>query len=262
VSARLTLTELSKRFVTRHGPVQALIPVNLDVPPGQFVSIVGPSGCGKSTLVRLISGLIPPTGGTVTLDGAVVDRPVTDVGIVFQDPVLLDWKTTLGNVALQGKVRGMPKELRERRGRELLEMAGLSGFEDRRPYELSGGMRQRVALCRALLHEPPLLLMDEAFGSLDALTREQMASELQALWMRAKPTMVFVTHSIPEAVTLSDRVIVMSSRPGRILADIAVDLPRPRVMSEIAQAPSFYEPVSEIRSLLDVDRSVPAGAAA
>ncbi len=222
------VSEVSRRFRTPEGEVHALDSVSFDVRAGEFLSIVGPSGCGKSTLVMLIAGLMPPTGGVITIGGLVVDRPQTNLGIVFQSPVLLAWRSALDNVLLQLEMRGLDAAAHRERARALLASVGLEGFENRYPYELSGGMRQRVSICRALIHDPSLLLMDEPFGALDALTRDQMALDIQRIWAKGQKTVLFITHSIIEAVFLSDRVLVMTPRPGRIDATIEVDLPRPR----------------------------------
>src|SRR4029077_7007510 len=194
----------------------ALDRIDLTVPRGEFVAIVGPSGCGKSTLLRIIAGLLRHTSGSVLLDGREVTGAQTDLGIVFQSPVLLEWRNILGNVMLQLELRGLDPKDYAARAHELLGKVGLSEFHDRRPRELSGGMRQRAAIVRALIHDPPLLLMDEPFGALDALTREQMRIDLEELWMQTGKTVLFITHSIDEAGLLADRVIEMSPRPGRI----------------------------------------------
>ena len=218
------------------GPVEALAGISLSVDAGEFVSLVGPSGCGKSTLLRIVAGLRPATAGTVSVDGREVTKPIPDIGMVFPAPILLKWRSILENVLLPAELAG--KEAGKLRGRalELLEMAGLGGFGEKLPRELSGGMQQRASLCRALLLDPPLLLMDEPFGALDAMTRDDMALELLRIWgerdlpREARKTVLFVTHSIAEAVFLSDRVVVMSARPGRIAADLRIDLPRPRTV--------------------------------
>jgi NitT/TauT family transport system ATP-binding protein len=202
------------------------------------VSVIGPSGCGKSTLLMLLSGLDRATSGIIRVGGKIIDSPTSDLGIVFQQDVLLEWRTALENVLLQADIRGMDKPAARARATELLAMVGLDGFAAAYPYELSGGMRQRVAICRALLHEPPLLLMDEPFGALDALTRDQLQIDLLRLWSKQKITVVFVTHSIAEAVFLSDRIVVMSPRPGRIETIIKIDLPRPRRLS-LRESPEF-----------------------
>ena len=200
----------------RQGLLEALRDISLCVERGEFVSLLGPSGCGKSTLLGLVAGLIVPSSGRVRIEGQVVTRPQTEIGIVFQTPVLLDWRRVLDNVLLQVEARRLPMEPYRQRARDLLARVGLAGFENAFPFELSGGMSQRVSVCRALVHDPPLLLMDEPFGALDALTRDQMMIDLQRLWSGTKKTVLFVTHSIAEAVFLSDRVVVLSPRPGQI----------------------------------------------
>ena len=242
---RLQLTNAEKRF----GAMQALAPVNLDVQDGEFISIVGPSGCGKSTLLRLVAGLLPLSGGTIEIDGSVVVAPVTRLGIVFQQPVLLDWRTALGNVLFQIEMRGERPAAWRERALSLLDQVGLRDFVDVYPHALSGGMRQRVAIARALVHEPDLLLMDEPFGALDALTREQMRLDLEALWMRRRMTVLFVTHSVDEAVLLADRVVVMSPRPGRIARIVEIRLPRPRSMATESM-PEYRQHADEIRELI------------
>lgn len=209
-------------------PVAALEDVSLAVAPGEFVSILGPSGCGKSTLLRIIAGLLQPSSGEVRIGGKLVREPQTNLGIVFQSPILMDWRTVLGNVLLQAELRGLYAATYRTRAEALLELVGLSEFRDARPYQLSGGMRQRASICRALVHDPPLLLMDEPFGALDALTREQMRLDIERLWLETRKTVVFITHSVDEAVLLSDRVVVLSPRPGRVERVISIDLPRPR----------------------------------
>jgi NitT/TauT family transport system ATP-binding protein len=217
-----------QRAEKRFGLMQALSPLDLDVRDGEFIAIVGPSGCGKSTLLRLVAGLLPATSGRLAIDGQAIDGPVTALGIVFQQPILLEWRTALQNVLFQVEMRGeRPRPWRDR-AMALLDQVGLGDFAEAYPHALSGGMRQRVAIARALLHEPDLLLMDEPFGALDALTREQMRLDLEALWMRRRMTVLFVTHSVDEAVLLADRVVVMSPRPGRIEQVLDIGLPRPR----------------------------------
>jgi NitT/TauT family transport system ATP-binding protein len=224
----IELESISKLFRTKNGTVLALDDINLTVEAGEFISIIGPSGCGKSTLLTITGGLVLPTSGKTSVFGAEVRRPVTDVGIVFQKDLLLDWRTVLQNVLLQAEMRGMDMEQAKVRARQLLKSVGLGDFENARPWELSGGMRQRVGLCRALLHDASLLLLDEPFGALDALTRDQINLDLERLWSAESRTALLITHSISEAIFLSDRVIVISPRPGRIIADVRIDLDRPR----------------------------------
>jgi NitT/TauT family transport system ATP-binding protein len=236
----IRLQGVAKSYATAGGPVLALEDATFSVDEGEFISILGPSGCGKSTLMMIIAGLRPATSGAVLIDEAPVTGPQTDIGIVFQSDVLLDWRTALDNVLLQATIRRLPLEQFRGHALHLLQSVGLEGFENRYPFELSGGMRQRVSICRALVHNPRILLMDEPFGALDALTREQMQEDLQDLWMSERKTVVFITHSISKAVFLSDRVVVMTQRPGRVDAIIDVNLPRPRdedtmTSSEFAQ---------------------------
>jgi NitT/TauT family transport system ATP-binding protein len=215
-------------YRTRHGQIEALQQIDAHVQPNEFVSLLGPSGCGKSTLLLLSGGLLRPTAGQVLLNGQPLGEPYADMSIVFQRDLLFEWRTSLANVLLQAEIRGMDRHQAAERARELFRQTGLTGFEDKWPRELSGGMRQRVALCRALLADPHLLLMDEPFGALDALTRRQMVVDLEDLFLRRRKTVLFVTHDIDEAVLLSDRVLVLSDRPGRIVANITIDLARPR----------------------------------
>jgi len=241
------IDRVRKVYETRGDPVTALEECTLEFKPGEFVSVVGQSGCGKSTLMQMVAGLIPPTAGTITIGDRQVKGPYTDLGIVFQEPVLLDWRKVLGNILLQVELRkGFDKKAYRGRARELIDLVGLTGFENRYPFELSGGMRQRVAICRALLHEPPLLLMDEPFGALDALTRDQLNLDLQSIWMGSGKTVMFVTHAISEAIFLADRVVVFSARPGRVVEVLDVDLPRPRHLS-IRETPEFGRYANEIR---------------
>jgi NitT/TauT family transport system ATP-binding protein len=239
---------VTKVYPSPRGAVHALDDVSFSVEPGQFVSILGPSGCGKSTLLMIVAGLRARSAGSVFVSGNPVTRPQTDVGIVFQTDVLLDWRTNLGNVLLQVEMRKLKPAAHRERALGLLRSVGLEGFEQKHPFELSGGMRQRVAICRALVHDPSILLMDEPFGALDALTREQMMLDLQKLWMDSKKSVLFITHSIPEAVFLSDRVIVMTPRPGSIDTEITVDLPRPRTF-DVMGTPAFNTYTQEIHHI-------------
>jgi NitT/TauT family transport system ATP-binding protein len=244
----LSLQGLSKVYAGRDGAVRALDQVSVSEKRGEFLSIVGPSGCGKSTLLMIAAGLLPASTGAVTIDGERVTGPRTDIGIVFQSPVLLEWRTALGNVMLQAEAKKLERTGAERRARELLASVGLAGFEDKYPHELSGGMRQRVSLCRALIHNPPQLLMDEPFGALDALTRDQLVLDLQEIWNERRMTVLFITHSVAEAVFLSDQVIVMTPRPGRIDRVIDIDLPRPRTLA-MRETPEFARLSREILDL-------------
>jgi NitT/TauT family transport system ATP-binding protein len=241
----ISVEGLSKRYDTRSGPVDALNPVSFDVEENEFLSIVGPSGCGKSTLLMIVSGLVPASAGTVRIRSNRVLGPHTGLGFVFQQDVLLEWRTVLQNVMLQAQLRRLDKQQSLRRAKELLRLVGLEEFEDKYPYELSGGMRQRTAICRALLHDPDLLLMDEPFGALDAIARDQLNEDLLRYRREAHKTVMFVTHSIPEAVFLSDRVLVMSPRPGRIEEIITIDLPHPRHLT-VRETPKFAELVGRI----------------
>jgi NitT/TauT family transport system ATP-binding protein len=231
--AHIRLQNVGKIYQTKSGAIEACADVTIDIRQSEFVAIVGPSGCGKTTILKMVAGLVPYSSGTITIGDKLVDRPQTDVGIVFQDAIMLDWRNVLSNVMLQIDIRHMDRVKYESVAMNLLNATGLGGFEKKRPYELSGGMRQRVSICRALVHDPSLLLMDEPFGALDALTREQIAMDIQRLWMDSRKTALHITHSIPEAVLLADRVIVMGPRPGRIVEVINIDLPRPRRLDKL-----------------------------
>jgi NitT/TauT family transport system ATP-binding protein len=237
-TAYLSLQDISKVYASRDGPVQALDAVSVGAHEGEFLSVVGPSGCGKSTLLMIAAGLIRPSSGTVAVHGRLVDRPRTDIGIVFQSPVLLEWRTAVGNVMLQAEAKKLERNAAQARALHLLRTVGLSGFEHKYPHELSGGMRQRVSLCRALIHDPPQLLMDEPFGALDALTRDQLNLDLQQICTERRMNVLFITHSVPEAVFLSDRIMVMTPRPGKVDRVIEVDLPRPRTLA-LRETPEF-----------------------
>src|SRR5436305_3124421 len=246
----IQIAGVTKRYVSARGEVHALAEIDLSIAAGEFVSVVGPSGCGKSTLLMLISGLIAPTTCTMIVAGAPVNRAVGNVAVVFQRDVLLDWRTVLANVLLPVEIKKLNPATYRAKARELLRAVGLEEFEEKYPAELSGGMRQRVAICRALVQEPGLLLMDEPFGALDALTREQMIMDLQAMWLSLANTVLFVTHSIEEAVFLADRVVVMSPRPGRIDLDLRIDLERPRRWV-VHNDPRFFEYRRQVRAIFE-----------
>jgi len=246
VTAFVEFDRMAKHF----GQVAAVEEMSFDLERGEFLAIVGPSGCGKSTLLMALAGLTQPTSGAVRVEGEAVLEPYTDLGIVFQSAELLPWRTALQNVLLQAEVRRTPRREAETRARELLASVGLRGFEDSYPEELSGGMQQRVALCRALLHDPEILVMDEPFGALDALTRDQIQIDLQRMWLERRKTVVFVTHSIEEAVFLADRVLVFTPRPARIAAEVRIDLPRPRHLG-VRTDPDFTRNVGEIRAVFE-----------
>ena len=240
---------LTKTFP--RGNVTALQGIDLSIEAGEFVSLIGPSGCGKSTLLRLIGNLVPPSSGTIEVNGksAQQARLDHDYGMVFQDSVLFDWRTVSKNVALPLEVLGYDRAKRKARVEEMLRLVELQGFGDHHPWQLSGGMQMRVAIARALSFEPALLLMDEPFGALDEMTRERLNIELLEIWRRMQSTIVFVTHSISEAVFLSTRVIVMSPRPGRVAGVVDIDLPQPRT-NDTREDPHFFELVTEVRELL------------
>ena len=224
----LVAENVHKAFPSREGEVKALRDVSLAISDGEFVSLVGPSGCGKTTLLHILGGLLPADQGVVRIDGQILTQPRPEIGFVFQDPTLMPWRTVIKNVTLPLEVQGRDGHEHQQRAMELLDLVGLLGFERLYPHELSGGMQQRVAIARALIHEPSILLMDEPFGSLDAITRNQMNVELLRIWRATGKTILMVTHSIQEAIFLSDRVLIMSPRPGHIRANFEVDLPRPR----------------------------------
>ena len=251
----IVLDEIFKVFHARDGAkVNALKNVSLTVDEREFITIVGPSGCGKSTLLRLVSGLIKPTSGTVTINGSSVKEPRQDTGIVFQTPVLLPWATILDNILFPLKILDQDIETGIEKAHYLLQMVGLKGFEAKYPRELSGGMQQRAAICRSLIHNPNVLLMDEPFGALDALTREEMALEVLRIWTDEPKTILFVTHSITEAVLLADRVLVMSARPGRIAEIIDINLPRPRTF-ELEAEHEYQHAAQRIRELIFGNRN-------
>ena len=233
--------------------IVALEDISLKVGANEFLTLVGPSGCGKSTFLKMIACLIQPSAGTMHLNGAPIIEPSRDVGIVFQDAVLLPWRTVIENVLLPVEILGLPHAEYQARALELIDLVGLSGFENRMPNELSGGMQQRAAICRALIHNPSILLMDEPFAALDAMTREELGLELLRIWETARKTIVFVTHSIPEAILLADRVVVMTPRPGRIARIIDIGLARPRAL-EMEFTTEFKAYSDEVRSLIYTGR--------
>jgi NitT/TauT family transport system ATP-binding protein len=251
----IRLDHVEKTYRTRRGDlVRAVEDITLEVGENEFVTLVGASGCGKSTLLKLVAGLTPATRGTIHIRGAAVREPFPDVGFVFQQPVLLPWRSVLDNVLFSVEMLGLePRQYRKPAG-DLLELTGLGGFQTKYPRELSGGMQQRVAICRALLPDPSLLLMDEPFGALDAMTREEMSLELLRIWEERRKTILFVTHSIPEAILLADRVVVMTPRPGRIARVLAIDLPRPRTM-DLEFDPRFKAASDEVRGLIFAGRA-------
>ncbi len=243
--------KVQKIYNSGNDEVIALEEVSFAVGEGEFITVVGRSGCGKTTLLKLTAGLLALTAGTVHVAQTAVRGPLTNVGIVFQSPVLLAWRKAIDNVLLQIEARKLRIEDYRERALELLSLTGLRGFEDKYPNELSGGMQQRVSISRALIHDPPLLLMDEPFGALDAITRDEMNLELLRIWREAKKTVLFITHSIAEAVFLGDRVIVMTPRPGKVSEIVNLDLPRPRTTA-LRDDPKFISYVKHIRGRLGV----------
>jgi NitT/TauT family transport system ATP-binding protein len=242
----IELRHVSKTFgEDSDQPFRALGDVTLSIEDGEFVSVVGPSGCGKSTLMLMVAGLLSRSQGAIVVGGTPVTRPLTDVGIAFQDHLLLDFRTAIDNVMLQADIRRLPRKPIESRAKELFEQLRLTPAMKKYPRQLSGGMRQRVSLVRALVHDPSVILMDEPFGALDALTRLQVRMDLEALWLRRRPTVLFITHSVEEAVGLSDRIFVMSASPGQVVDEIRVELPRPRPIV-LGDAPQFSAYVDRI----------------
>jgi NitT/TauT family transport system ATP-binding protein len=252
--ALISVEKVGKRFAARGGAgaFSALDDVSMQVRQGEFVSILGPSGCGKSTLLRMVAGLVPCDGGRILLGAEPISAPVPDIGVVFQTSNMLPWLTVGANIRLGAKLRNLPKAQVEQRLPALLETLGLTAFADRYPHELSGGMRQRAAIGQILLLEPRVMLMDEPFGALDALTRDRLNVELLRIWQQSTLTVLLVTHSIHEAVFLSDRVLVMSERPGRVVHDMKIDLPRPREPDQVKSDPLYGEYVSALSRLMGV----------
>jgi NitT/TauT family transport system ATP-binding protein len=239
---------VDKTYAVDGNPITALENINIDIAPGEFISVVGPSGCGKSTLLKCVAGLQPISGGSISIQDTRVTAPPDNMAIVFQRDVLLDWRTVLDNVLIIVEFRGLRRQDYEKQALELLRKYGLDGYAHRFPWELSGGMRQRVAICRALIVEPELLLMDEPFGALDAMTRDDLNAELERLWFETRKTVIFITHGIDEAVYLGDRVVVMARNPGRIAEIVQIDIPRPRPLS-IRQTEEFGKYVHHIRHI-------------
>ncbi|SIS11811.1 ABC transporter ATP-binding protein [Natronorubrum thiooxidans] len=244
-ASRVRVDNVGKQYTGSQGPVQALEDVSFEVEPGEFVCLVGPSGSGKTTLFRVVAGLESPTSGTVSLNGTPVTEPNADMGIVFQEYHLFPWRTVHGNIAFGLEQAAMPADERERRVQHLVDLVGLDGFEESYPKDLSGGMKQRVGLARALAVDPALLLMDEPFGAVDAQTKEMLQTELLEIWEQTGKTVLFVTHDIEEAVKLADRVVVMAKDPGRIRDVVEIDLPRPRSRTDEAFG-EYYERVLEL----------------
>jgi NitT/TauT family transport system ATP-binding protein len=263
--AVVEVREVSRRFATAGEPVQALESIDLSLGPGEFASLVGPSGCGKSTLLNIVGGLLGPSGGEARVNGRRVTGPPEEVGMMLQTPVLLEWRSARANVLLPIDVHGgrRARKSADQRASELLRLVGLEGFEDRYPGELSGGMQQRVAICRMLIADPEVLLLDEPFGALDELTRERMDVELARIVEATSKAAILVTHNIQEAVFMADRVYAMTARPGRIAGVVEVDIPRPRSL-ELLTTEGFQRLCREVRSLLDLgagERSVEAARA-
>ncbi len=247
-AAVLSIESMNLVYQSSRGPVQAIENLTLGVRKGEFVSILGPSGCGKSTLLKIVSGLLRPTSGKVMLAGHEVVGPRRDTGIVFQQANLLPWKTVLENVLVPIRAMRLPIDEYRERAKDLVELVGLGDFMNHYPYELSGGMQQRVGIARGLVHDPAVLLMDEPFAALDAMSREFMMEELQRIWMRTEKSVLFITHSIPEAVYLSDRVMTLSPRPGKVVDNIEIDLPRERDVATMGTN-AFGDYTTHLRAL-------------
>jgi NitT/TauT family transport system ATP-binding protein len=268
MSDKITIEHIIKAFPARSGggragagePLVAIDDVHFTVAPGEFLVLVGPSGCGKSTLLDLLGGLTQPTGGRILLDGREIDGPGLDRGVVFQQYALFPWRTALGNVEFGLAAKGVVRARRRARAREFLALVGLEGFEDRYPHELSGGMKQRVAIARSLAYDPEVLLMDEPFAALDAQTREVLQGELRRIWAETGKTIIFITHGIDEAVVLGQRVLVLTARPGTIKAEVSIDLPERGAAGDVRNTPAFARYRHRIWSLLhdEVDQAVDA----
>jgi NitT/TauT family transport system ATP-binding protein len=242
----IEISGVSKTYKTRDGEVPSLRPIDFNVRDGEFIVVVGPSGCGKTTLLKMLAGLLPPSTGEIRIDGKAITKPHSGVGIVFQTAMLLPWRSVFNNVMMPVEVKKLPREEYKKRAQALLDMVGLQGFENKFPWQLSGGMQQRASICRALVHDPKIVLMDEPFGALDAMTRERMNVELQRIQRETSKTVLLITHSIPEAVFLADRILVMTERPGTIAAVYDVPLERPRTLDVLAD-PVFIELSQTIR---------------
>ncbi|HMJ43923.1 MAG TPA: ABC transporter ATP-binding protein [Pseudolabrys sp.] len=242
----IEISGVSKTYKTRDGDVPSLRPIDFNVRDGEFVVVVGPSGCGKTTLLKMLAGLLPPSTGEIRIDGKAITKPHSGVGIVFQTAMLLPWRSVFNNVMMPVEVKNLPREVYKKRAQALLDMVGLQGFENKFPWQLSGGMQQRASICRALVHDPKIVLMDEPFGALDAMTRERMNVELQRIQRETSKTVLLITHSIPEAVFLANRILVMTERPGAIAAVYDVPLERPRTLDVLAD-PVFIELSQTIR---------------
>ncbi len=247
----LSVEDLIVTYASSRGPVSAISSLSLAVPEGEFVCVLGPSGCGKSTLLNIVAGLVRPTSGRIALGGLPVAGPRRDIGVVFQQPTLLPWASVLDNVLVPARTLRLPVKAAQESARALIAMVGLERFTDHYPHELSGGMQQRVGIARALVHDPKLLLMDEPFAALDAMTRERMSLELQRIWTEARKTVLFITHSIQEAVFLADRIVVMSASPGRIVEDRRNPIRRPRSVDTM-ESREFAQECSRLRRLFDV----------
>lgn len=248
MGSAIELTQVSKSFDTVDGAVHAFGPADLTIAPGEFVSLLGPSGCGKSTVILMIAGLLAPSHGAIRVNDRPVVGPQTAIGIMFQDNTLVPWRTVRGNIELQLELRALDKQRYAERITGMIKAVRLDGFAERQPFELSGGMQQRAAFCQALVHEPDTLLLDEPLGKLDAMTREGIRVDLQALWLERRPTVVFVTHSIEEAIQLSSKICVITPRPGRIDQVIDIDLPWPRNL-EVKKGPAFASYLGTIQEI-------------
>ena len=255
MTSHIEIENLGITYQVKDDFIHALEQVSFGAQEGEFITIVGPSGCGKTTILMAVAGLLEPSSGSVRISGEVVHGVNPNIGIVFQQPTLMAWRTIIKNVMLQVEVRHLDKDTYLPRALELIKLTGLSGFENKWPYQLSGGMQQRASICRALIHDPPVLLMDEPFGALDALTREMINLELQRIWLEKKKTVLFITHSIQEAVFLGDKVIVLSPRPAVIMEVLTPNFPRPRELSTMVK-PEFAAIVGHIRGLLTAQTSM------